>query len=54
MKCARCHELFGSAIRCQECGIHKDRPVRPRTARRKRPVGGKYGRNSGKVRTQKN
>lgn len=46
-KCMRCHENFGEREddKCQECGVHEDRPVR--RIRRSSPVGGKRGRNSG-------
>lgn len=45
-KCKRCHEEFGHGPRCQECGIGKHRIVRKK---RNRNIGGKRGRNSGKV-----
>lgn len=45
MTCARCKEEFGIGYRCQECGVARDRPVR----RKKGRIGGKRGRNSGKV-----
>lgn len=51
-KCNRCKEPFGSGVFCQECGVHKKRPVKK--MRRRRPIGGKRGRNSGTVGTQKN
>jgi hypothetical protein len=53
MECIRCHEDFGERHdgRCQECGVHEDRVVRK--MRRRRPIGGKRGRNSGKVNTAK-
>jgi hypothetical protein len=48
--CARCHEPFvgmpSNPRRCGECGLQKGRPVRERRTRR---IGGKRGRNSGKV-----
>lgn len=47
MRCLRCREDFGTGARCRECGVHRDRPVR--RSRRNRPIGGKRGRNSGKV-----
>lgn len=43
--CIRCRESFGSRERCQECGVHRDRVVQRK--RRRRPIGGKRGRNSG-------
>lgn len=52
MKCIRCKEPFGEGERCQECGVHEDRPVRK--MRRRRPIGGKRGRNSGTTNTAKN
>lgn len=45
-KCKRCHEDFGTGFRCQECGIARGRIVR---YKRNRNIGGKHGRNSGKV-----
>jgi hypothetical protein len=53
MKCIRCREEFGDRpdSRCQECGVHVDRIVR--RMRRRRPIGGKRGRNSGTVNTAK-
>jgi hypothetical protein len=51
MKCIRCREEFGERERCQECGVHEDRIVRK--MRRRRPIGGKRGRNSGTVNTAK-
>lgn len=50
--CLRCHEPFGNADKCIECGVHKDRRV-IQHYRRQRPIGGKRGRNSGRVRTTK-
>jgi len=54
VKCIRCKESFGERrdSRCQECGVHIDRPVRK--MRRRRPIGGKRGRNSGTTNTAKN
>lgn len=55
MKCARCHETFGcddngnKLERCQNCGVHKDRIVASPNSMRRRNIGGKRGRNSGKV-----
>lgn len=46
MVCLRCKEAFGPGYRCQECGVGRDRVVRYHRARR---IGGKRGRNSGKV-----
>ena len=48
-KCVRCHEPFGNRQdgKCVNCHVHKDRPVR--RIRRKSKIGGKHGRNSGKV-----
>lgn len=45
LKCLRCKEPFGGGHRCQECGVARDRVVR----RKKGRIGGKRGRNSGKV-----
>ena len=47
MRCNRCREDFGSGVTCRECGVHKNRRVVK--GRRGRPIGGKRGRNSGKV-----
>lgn len=46
-KCVRCGEEFGTGIKCQECGVHRDRPVR--RIRRSSKATGKRGHNSGKV-----
>lgn len=51
MKCVRCRETFGAGRRCQECGVGRDRIVRK--MKRRRPLGGKRGRNSGTVGTSK-
>jgi hypothetical protein len=49
-RCQRCREPFGEGARCQECGVHEDRPVMSmNSSRRKGRIGGKRGRNSGKV-----
>lgn len=45
-RCLRCKEKFGLGARCKECGVHKDRVVK---RHRTRKIGGKRGRNSGKV-----
>ena len=45
-RCLRCREPFGNGARCQECGVGRYRPVRRHRTRR---IGGKRGRNSGKV-----
>lgn len=50
MRCLRCSESFGNGVLCQECGVHKNRVVRRHRARK---IGGKRGRNSGKVHTSK-
>lgn len=47
MICPRCREERGNRQHCQECGVHRSRPVRRRPSR-SRP-GGKRGRNSGRV-----
>lgn len=51
MTCTRCHELFGEGNKCGYCGVGRDRPVR--RMRRTNKIGGKHGRNSGKVGTAK-
>jgi hypothetical protein len=51
-RCLRCQEDFGLSERCANCGVHKDRRV-IQHYRRGRPIGGKRGRNSGKVRKTK-
>lgn len=53
-RCARCREDFGSEDTCSNCGVHKDRPVMSLNSQRRRKIGGKRGRNSGKVGTSKN
>jgi len=45
--CNRCREDFGNGARCKSCGVSFDR--RTVSGRRTRRVGGKRGRNSGKV-----
>lgn len=52
MKCIRCREEFGDRSRCNYCGVSEDRVVRK--MRRRRPIGGKRGRNSGTTNTAKN
>jgi hypothetical protein len=44
--CNRCKERFGSRETCRCCGVGRDQVIR-----KKRPknIGGKRGRNSGKV-----
>lgn len=49
--CTRCHEYFGNGERCRNCGVHQDTPVMSRNSMRRRKIGGKRGRNSGKVST---
>jgi hypothetical protein len=49
MTCMRCREEFGLREHCQECGIHKDTKVMSLNSSRRRKIGGKRGRNSGKV-----
>lgn len=50
-KCVRCKEPFGTDDTCQDCGVHRSRVVK---RIRRRNIGGKYGRNSGKVTSSKN
>lgn len=50
-KCVRCREPFGNGEKCHNCGVHRNRPVRKM---RRHKIGGKRGRNSGKVKTSKN
>jgi len=47
VSCNRCREPegFATSVTCSNCGVHEDRPVRRN--RRRRPTGGKRGRNSG-------
>lgn len=45
-QCIRCRSRFGEHEHCRHCGVHKDRIVRKA---RRRKIGGKRGRNSGKV-----
>lgn len=54
--CRRCkHKApLTKRDRCENCGVHKDRPVMSRNSMRRRNIGGKRGRNSGKVGTSKN
>lgn len=47
--CLRCREPFGEGKRCANCNVHKDRRIVKRIGRRK--IGGKRGRNSGRVGT---
>ncbi len=51
MLCLRCHEEFGEGRKCEWCGV--DRGRRVMRSRRIRKIGGKHGRNSGKVHTAK-
>jgi DNA-directed RNA polymerase subunit RPC12/RpoP len=46
-RCVRCGEEFGDGNRCHNCGV--DRHRRVVKARRHAKLGGKRGRNSGKV-----
>lgn len=46
MRCLRCHEPFGLGPSCKECGVGRHRIVR---RHRRRKIGGKRGKNSGKV-----
>jgi hypothetical protein len=52
-RCARCRALWRALPhdpdRCGECGVHKDRRVMSLNSARRRNIGGKRGRNSGKV-----
>lgn len=50
--CVRCRESFGSGPKCQECGVHGERPVR--RCRRSSKAGSKRGRNSGTTSSAKN
>lgn len=45
-KCIRCKTWFGNGDRCRECGVGRLRVVRNL---RRHKIGGKRGRNSGKV-----
>lgn len=45
--CIRCGFTFGDRDTCAGCGVHFDR--RSISGRRTRKIGGKRGRNSGKV-----
>lgn len=47
--CNRCHEPFGNGNSCRECGVARTRPVMSLNRSRRRNIGGKRGRNSGKV-----
>lgn len=49
--CLRCHEHFGGKGRetCRNCGIQRTSNVMSRNSMRRRKIGGKRGRNSGKV-----
>lgn len=51
--CDKCRstfvELAPGSMRCAGCGKHADRPVLSRHRMRRRNIGGKRGRNSGKV-----
>lgn len=51
-KCLRCkyEDNFPSRSNCYECGTHRNRIVKKV---RRRKIGGKRGRNSGKVQTNK-
>lgn len=51
MLCNRCKYDGPAWTRCPECGVHKDRIVRK--LGRRRPIGGKRGRNSGTVGSSK-
>lgn len=50
-KCARCKERIEWKFdgTCPNCGVHKDRRVLSVNSLRRRKIGGKRGRNSGKV-----
>lgn len=48
-KCLRCAEWFGRGGTCANCGVGRDRIVRPANKMRRNKIGGKRGRNSGKV-----
>lgn len=52
MICTRCKFDMEDNEHCGNCGKHKDRVVRK--TKRRRPIGGKRGRNSGTVGTAKN
>jgi len=47
--CRRCKGEFGSRRKCRNCGRDKDRHLLSRNRARRRKIGGKRGRNSGKV-----
>lgn len=47
--CTRCREQFGERDTCTECGVYRHQVVR---ATRRRTIGGKRGRNSGRVKSQ--
>lgn len=49
--CTRCREHFGFGARCRHCGVGRTRTVKRRPSRG--TIGGKRGRNSGRVRTNK-
>lgn len=47
--CPRCKGEFGDRDHCGTCGRHKNRKLLSRNAARRRNIGGKRGKNSGKV-----
>jgi methionyl-tRNA synthetase len=47
--CPRCSGSFGDGDRCNACGRHRHRRHLSRSQARRRNIGGKRGRNSGKV-----
>lgn len=47
--CRRCGGEFGGRKNCAACGRHRDRHLLSRNRARRRNIGGKRGRNSGKV-----
>lgn len=46
-RCRRCKRDFGYGYKCRECGVDRERTVRRRPGRHK--IGGKRGKNSGRV-----
>lgn len=47
--CPRCSGEFGDRDNCRSCGRHKNRNHLSRNQARRRNIGGKRGKNSGKV-----
>lgn len=51
--CVRCKGEFGQGENCRNCGRHVNR-AHLGSGRRRNPIGGKRGRNSGTTKTSKN